>query len=390
MSPLSNSYRSVAELNRTQKFHPLHALVCSKCFLVQLEAFESPDAIFSDYAYFSSYSDSWLNHMQTYVASVTQRFALKADKNVVEIASNDGYLLQYFVKQGIPVLGIEPAANVAKVALEKGIPTIVKFFGIQAARELADQGRQADLLIGNNVLAHVPDINDFVQGMKILLKPDGVITMEFPHFLRLFENCLFDTIYHEHFSYLSLITVDKIFSTFGLTLFDVEEIPTHGGSLRIYAGHANSAQNKVSENVTRVKSLEHAAKLDEISTYTSFGSRVEKIKLDLLTFLIGAKNSGKIVAAYGAPAKGNTLLNYCGIRTDLLDFTVDRSPHKQNMFLPGSHIPIYAPEYIRQVKPDFLLILPWNIKEEIIGQMSYILEWGGKFVTALPHLKIIG
>jgi len=388
-SPLSNSYLHKEALNKAEKFYPLHALVCENCFLVQLEAFESPDAIFSDYAYFSSYSDSWLQHAQNYTTSMMSRFSLNTTKFVVEIASNDGYLLQYFAQKNIPVLGIEPAANVAKVAEAKGIPSLVKFFGVQTAQELVAQGKQADLLIGNNVLAHVPDINDFVEGMHILLKPEGIITMEFPHFLKLFEHTLFDTIYHEHFSYLSLITVEKIFAAHGLTIFDVDEIPTHGGSLRIYARQAANNALQVSKNVEDIRQLELHAKLNNIATYTNFELRVNKIKRDLLTFLINVKNDAKTVVAYGAPAKGNTLINYCGIQTDLIDYTVDRSPHKQGLFLPGSNIPISHPDKVRETKPDYVLILPWNIKEEIIGQMAYIRDWNGKFVMALPELEIV-
>ena len=389
MSPLSNSYLKKEFLNKAEKFYPLHALVCGNCFLVQLEAFESPDAIFSDYAYFSSYSDSWLKHAQEYATTMINRLSLNTTTSVIEIASNDGYLLQYFAQKNIPVLGIEPAANVAKVAEAKGIPSLVKFFGIQTAKELVAQGKQADLLIGNNVLAHVPDINDFVQGLQILLKPNGIITMEFPHFLKLFENTLFDTIYHEHFSYLSLITVENIFAAHGLVIFDVDEIPTHGGSLRIYARQASNNNLKVSINVEKVRQLELNAKLNIITSYKNFESRVNKVKRDLLTFLINAKNDNKKVVAYGAPAKGNTLINFCGIRTDLIDYTVDRSPHKHGLYLPGSHIPICQPDQIRETKPDYVLILPWNIKDEIVEQMEYIRKWGAKFVVAIPNLEIM-
>ena len=389
ISPLSNSYLRPDALGSPEKSYPLHAWVCDNCFLVQLEAFESPDAIFGDYAYFSSYSDSWLRHVSDYADAITSRLGLNSEKLVVEIASNDGYSLQYFVRKNIPVLGIEPAANVAKFAKEKGVPTLVKFFGTETARELVTQGKQADLIIGNNVLAHVPDINDFVQGMQALLMPHGVITMEFPHFYHLFKQGLFDTIYHEHFSYLSLFTVEKIFSTFGLSVFDVEEVPTHGGSLRIYACHASQASSAMTENVSRIKKLEKNAKLDNTATYAAFEPAVLAIKRDVLSFLNNAKKNGKSVVGYGAPAKGNTFLNYCGIKTDLISYTVDRSPHKQGMFLPGSRIPIYHPDKIRETKPDFVLVLPWNLKDEIIGQMSFIRDWGAKFVVAVPKLEIV-
>ena len=388
MSPLSNAYLKLDTINKAEKFYPLHAYVCDNCFLVQLEEFETPDHIFSDYAYFSSYSETWLRHAENYTELMTQRFSLNANSQVIEIASNDGYLLQYFQKQNIPVLGIEPAANVAKVAEEKGIPSLVKFFGVSTAKELVNQGIQADLLLGNNVLAHVPDLNDFVAGMKIVLKPDGILTMEFPHVLQLILQNQFDTIYHEHFSYFSFLTVEKVFATHGLTLFDVEELPTHGGSLRIYGQH-NDGKKPISDRVSLLKSKEIEAGLDQRSTYLGFGEQVKATKRHLLSFLIDIKNRGKSVVGYGAPAKGNTLLNYCGIRTDLLDYTVDRSPYKQGLFLPGTHITIYHPDKIIETKPDYLLILPWNIKDEIIEQMSHIREWGGKFVVPIPEVEVI-
>jgi SAM-dependent methyltransferase len=388
MSPLSNAYLKLNTVNKAEKFYPLHAYVCDNCFLVQLEEFETPDHIFSDYAYFSSYSETWLHHAENYTELMTQRFGLNVNSQVIEIASNDGYLLQYFQKQNIPVLGIEPAANVAKVAEEKGIPSLVKFFGVSTAQELVAQGKQADLLLGNNVLAHVPDLNDFVAGMKIVLKPDGILTMEFPHVLQLILQNQFDTIYHEHFSYLSFLTVEKVFATHGLTLFDVEELPTHGGSLRIYGQH-NDGKKPISDRVSKLKTKEIEAGLDQRSTYLGFGEQVKVTKRHLLSFLINIKNQGKSVVGYGAPAKGNTLLNYCGIRTDLLDYTVDRSPYKQGLFLPGTHIPIYHPDKIIETKPDYLLILPWNIKDEIIEQMSHIREWGGKFVVPIPQVEVI-
>ena len=388
MSPLSNAYLKLDTINKAEKFYPLHTYVCDNCFLVQLEEFETPDHIFSDYAYFSSYSETWLRHAENYTELMTQRFSLNANSQVIEIASNDGYLLQYFQKQNIPVLGIEPAANVAKVAEEKGIPSLVKFFGVSTAKELVAQGKQADLLLGNNVLAHVPNLNDFVAGMKIVLKPDGILTMEFPHVLQLILQNQFDTIYHEHFSYFSFLTVEKVFATHGLTLFDVEELPTHGGSLRIYGQH-NDGKKPISDRVSLLKSKEIEAGLDQRSTYLGFGEQVKATKRHLLSFLIDIKNRGKSVVGYGAPAKGNTLLNYCGIRTDLLDYTVDRSPYKQGLFLPGTHIPIYHPDKIIETKPDYLLILPWNIKDEIIEQMSHIREWGGKFVVPIPEVEVI-
>ena len=388
MSPLSNAYLESDAINKAEKFYPLHAYVCENCFLVQLEEFETPDQIFSDYAYFSSYSETWLRHAENYTELMTQRFGLNANSQVIEIASNDGYLLQYFQKQNIPVLGIEPAANVAKVAEEKGIPSLVKFFGVSTAKELVAQGKQADLLLGNNVLAHVPDLNDFVAGMKIVLKPDGILTMEFPHVLQLILQNQFDTIYHEHFSYFSFLTVEKVFATHGLILFDVEELPTHGGSLRIYGQH-NDGKKPISDRISKLKTQEIEAGLEQRSTYLGFGEQVKATKRHLLNFLIDIKNQGKSVVGYGAPAKGNTLLNYCGIRTDLLDYTVDRSPYKQGLFLPGTHIPIYHPDRIMETQPDYLLILPWNLKDEIIEQMSHIREWGGKFVVPIPEVEVI-
>jgi len=389
MSPLSNAYLASSELNKAEKFYPLHAYVCDECFLVQLEEFESPDAIFSDYAYFSSYSDSWLNHAKKYTELMIERFQFNQCSQVIEIASNDGYLLQFFQAQNIPVLGIEPAGNVAQVAIKKGIDTVVKFFGVQTAQELANHGKKADLLLGNNVLAHVPDINDFVAGMQIILKPDGVITMEFPHLLQLMNNNQFDTIYHEHFSYLSLLTVSKIFASHKLTVFDMEELPTHGGSLRIYAKHENNYKLPISHRLLALQQEEKEAGLQQINTYLDFSDKVISTKQKLLTFLIDAKKAGKTIIGYGAAAKGNTLLNYCGIRTDFLDYTCDRSPHKQGKFLPGTHIPIYSPDKIAETKPDYVLILPWNIKDEITQQLAYIREWGGKFVVPIPEVEVI-
>ena len=389
MSPLSNSYLKLEQINHAEKFYPLHTYVCENCFLVQLEEFETPDQIFSDYAYFSSYSDTWLSHAQNYTELMIQRFGFNSNSQIIEIASNDGYLLQYFHQKGIPVLGIEPAANVAKVAEEKGIPSLVKFFGVQTAKELVAVGKQADLLLGNNVLAHVPDLNDFVAGMKIVLKLQGVLTMEFPHVLQLIQHNQFDTIYHEHFSYFSFLTVEKVFAHHGLTLFDVEELSTHGGSLRIYGRHSDK-DGEISDRVTKLKAKEIQAGLNQMETYLGFSEKVKSIKRDLLSFLIDAKKQGKSIVGYGAPAKGNTLLNYCGIRTDLIDYVVDRSPHKQGLFLPGTHIPISHPDKVKETKPDYLLILPWNIKNEIMEQMAHIREWGGQFVVPIPQVEVIG
>lgn len=389
MSPLSNSYISADALEQMEIFYPLHAMVCDKCLLVQLPEFENRQKIFGSYAYFSSYSDSWLAHASAYTDMMLARFGLHRAHQVIEIASNDGYLLQYFKQRGIPVLGIEPAANVAEVARQKGIPTRVQFFGIDTAKKLASEGLQADLLLGNNVLAHVPDINDFVAGMQIALKPSGVITMEFPHLLRLISGNQFDTIYHEHFSYFSLLTVERIFREHGLRLFDVDELPTHGGSLRIYACHAGASIHAANMRAESIKTIERRAGLDNVAAYVQFPEQVRKAKRKILTFLIEAKRAGKTIAAYGAPAKGNTLLNYCGVRQDFVDYTVDRSPHKQGRSLPGTRIPIHHPDRLRATRPDYLLILPWNIKDEIIEQVGYVREWGGKFVVPIPELTVI-
>jgi SAM-dependent methyltransferase len=389
MSPLCESYVSVEQLNHMEPFYPHHVYVCQNCFLVQLLEYVSPEKIFSDYAYFSSYSDSWLQHAKAYSNMAIARFGLNSTSNVVEIASNDGYLLQYFVERGIPVLGVEPAANVAEVARKKGIPSVTKFFGEQTGRELKGDGKQADLLLGNNVLAHVPDINDFVKGMKILLKPRGVITMEFPHLMRLMEENQFDTIYHEHFSYLSFLTVEKVFAQHGLKLFDVEEIPTHGGSLRIFASHEEYNFKPVCHNVAQLRAREERAGFKSLERYLSFTEQAKKTKRKLLDFLIRARGKGCSIAGYGAPGKGNTLLNYCGIRTDFLDYVVDRSPHKQGKFLPGTHIPIHHPDKIKETKPDYVLILPWNLKKEIMDQNAYIREWGGQFVVPIPEVAVL-
>jgi len=390
MSPYSNSYLREEQLNMMEPFYPLHAYVCEFCFLVQLEEYQSPTEIFGDYAYFSSYSTAWLQHAKDYVDHMINSFNIDREKQVVEIASNDGYLLKYFSEKNIPVLGIEPAANVAEVAISDGIPTVVKFFGEHTAKELLHDNKAADLIIGNNVLAHVPDINDFVNGMSILLKEKGVITIEFPHLLQLMKGNQFDTIYHEHFSYLSLIAVEKIFSEHGLLIFDVEELPTHGGSLRIYACHKNDSDRTVTDKVNRLQSLEIEEGLSKVETYQEFSEQVRETKRKLLEFLISKKREGKVIVGYGAPAKGNTLLNYCGIRSDFLDYTVDASPHKQGLYLPGTHIPIYSPDKIYETQPDYVLILPWNIKEEVMEQMAEIRQWGGKFVTPIPEVSIYG
>ena len=388
MSPNANTYLKPSQLSEMEPFYPLHVYVCGACFLVQLEEFESPERMFTEYAYFSSYSETWLRHASSYADLVVERFGLNGGSQVVEIGSNDGYLLQYFIMKGIPVLGVEPAANVAEVAANKGIPTVVKFFGKETACQLAAEAMKADLLIGNNVLAHVPDLNDFVRGMKILLKTQGVITMEFPHLMRLIAENQFDTIYHEHFSYFSFIAVEKIFSAHGLTLFDVEELPTHGGSLRIYGRHAEDSLKPAGRRVMDLRTREEAAGLTELENYLTFADKVKETKHMIVDFLIMAKRQGRSIAGYGAPAKGNTLLNYCGIRSDFLDYTVDRSPHKQAHFLPGTHIPIYHPDKIKETKPDYLLILPWNLKDEIMEQMAYIREWGGRFVVLIPEVRV--
>ncbi len=388
MSPLSNAYLREEQLGRMEPFYPLHAYVCDSCLLVQLPEYATPETIFTDYAYFSSFSDTWLKHAEDYAAMIIGRLGLDDSHLVVEIASNDGYLLKNFVACRIPVLGIEPAKNVAMAAEKVGVSTCVSFFGRIMAEELAAEGRQADLIIGNNVLAHVPDLNDFVSGLKILLGPGGVITMEFPHLMRLIEDNQFDTIYHEHFSYFSLHTVMKVFAAHGLRVFDVEQLPTHGGSLRIYAAHEGESHACAGNGLERVIEQEQRAGLDNLRSYISFHEKAEKAKRDILEFLIGAKAEGKRIVGYGAPAKGSTLLNYCGIRTDFLDFTVDRSPHKQGLFMPGTRVPICHPDRITDARPDYLFVLPWNLKEEIMAQMSHIRNWGGRFVLPIPHIRI--
>jgi SAM-dependent methyltransferase len=388
MSPLANSYLPPERVNAMEPFYPLRALVCRKCFLVQLEEFETPEQIFSDYAYFSSYSTSWLEHSRRYADQMVERLSLNGQSQVVEIASNDGYLLQFFAQRGISVLGVEPAANVAEVAVEKGVPTVVEFFGEEVAHGLADRAA-ADLLLGNNVLAHVPDLNDFVAGMKVLLKPGGVITMEFPHLMRLIDENQWDTIYHEHFSYFSFLTVSAVFAAHGLRLFDVEELPTHGGSLRIYGAHEDDAEKPDSAAARELRERERAAGYDQLDIYLRYGRRVERDKRQIMRFLIDLKEQGLSIVGYGAPAKGNTLLNYCGVRREFIDYTVDLNPHKQGHFLPGSHIPIRSPDQIREDKPDVVLILPWNLKDEIVEQLGYIREWGGRFAARTPELTLL-
>jgi SAM-dependent methyltransferase len=390
MSPLCETFLRADELACAETFYPLRVLVCEQCFLVQLQEFVSPENIFSEYAYFSSYSDSWLLHAKTYVGKMIDRFGLDGNSLVVELASNDGYLLQYFVAQGIPVQGIEPAANVAREAERKGVPSLVRFFGLDLARELAQQGKQADLIAANNVLAHVPDLRGFVAGMKVLLKPQGVITVEFPHLMRLMEGNQFDTIYHEHFSYFSFITFSGILRSFGLVVFDVEELSTHGGSLRIYARHEADDSHPVTDRVRELTVREDAAGFRHMDTYRSFDEQVKRCKRNILSFLIDAKEAGKSVVGYGAPGKGNTFLNYCGLRGDFIDYTVDRNPYKHGKFLPGTHIPVFHPDKIRETRPDYVLLLPWNLKDELSRQLSYVGDWGGKLVVAIPEVEILG
>lgn len=388
LSPLCETYPSAAELNSGEMYYPLHVYICEQCWLVQLDEYESAENIFTEYAYFASYSDSWLKHCEKYCVEMKARFGLGAESFVAEAASNDGYLLQYFVRQGVPVLGIEPAANVAKAAVEKGVPTLVRFFGVEVATELAGEGKQADLALGNNVLAQVPDLNDFVEGLHILLKPDGVLTLEFPHLLRLIELNEFDTIYHEHFSYFSLLTTIKILEAHGMRVFDVEELKSHGGSLRVFACRAESQAHALCPNVNKVLSDELNAGLDRIEGYAGFAEQVKETKLRLLEFLLGAAREGKRVCGYGAPGKSATLLHYCGVTKDLIEFTVDRSLYKQGRHLPGTRIPIYAPDRIREAKPDFVVILPWNLKDEISAQLQFIREWGGRFVVPIPKVEV--
>lgn len=387
MTPLSNSYLKPEQSQNAETFYPLHALVCQNCLLVQLEEFESPEHIFSDYAYFSSFSQSWLDHCKAYADMAAERFRLGADSKVVELASNDGYLLQYFVDKDIPVLGVEPAKNVAEEAIRRGVPTITLFFGVNTAEVLKRDGHVADLIVANNVLAHIPDLSGFVEGIRILLKPEGTVTVEVPHLLQLMNNNQFDTIYHEHFSYFSLAVVQRVFADHGLRIFDVEQLSTHGGSLRIFGCH-NAAGHETSANVQHALNAEREAGLEELATYSAFAEQTIKTKCDILEFLIGAKRAGETVVGYGAPAKGNTLLNYCGIGPELLSYTTDRSPHKQGLLLPGTHIPIASPERIFETKPDYVFILPWNLRNEIVEQMSAIREWGGRFVVPIPEVEV--
>ncbi len=388
MSPLCESFLTAEQLNQMEPFYPLHVYVCEQCFLVQLEEYVAPEHIFTEYAYFSSYADTWLRHCQRYTELMIERFHLNSQSQVIELASNDGYLLQYFVQKGIPALGIEPARNVAKVALDKGVPTLVEFFDQTLAQRLVDEGKQADLLLGNNVLAQIPDLNNFVAGMKRLLKPHGVITIEFPHLMRLMAGNQFDTIYHEHFSYFSFTTAEKIFAQHGLTLFDVDELPTHGGSIRIYARHTEDTSKPVSSQVSLMRQREAEAGFGQLACYSQFAEQVKATKRRLLHFLIEAKQAGKTIVGYGAPGKGNTLLNYCGIRTDFLDYTVDRNPYKHGRFLPGTRIPIFPPDQIKATQPDYVLILPWNFKDEIMQQIAYIRSWGGQFIIPIPTVTV--
>lgn len=388
MSPLSNAFIEKNKADKKEEFYPLKVYVCKECFLVQIPEYSSPEEIFKEYAYFSSYSDSWLEHASKYTDMMVNRFGFDKSSLVVELGSNDGYMLQYFQKKNIPVLGVEPAENVSEVAVEKGIPTLVEFFNTKTANEMKEEGKMADLLMGINFLAQIPDLNDFVKGMKTVLKPNGVITVEFPHLLQLMENNQFDTIYHEHFSYFSFLTIEKIFEEHGLSMFDVEELPTHGGSLRVYAKHSENMTHRVSKNVEGLKKKETKEGMDRLETYQCFNEKVKKTKRNILKFLVAEKDKGKTVVGYGAPAKGNTLLNYCGIGTDFMDFTVDRNPYKQETLSPGSRIPVFAPAKIWETKPDYVVIMPWNLRDEIAEQMHDIRDWGGKFVTFIPNVEV--
>jgi SAM-dependent methyltransferase len=389
MSPLCESYVPADRAGAMEPFYPLHAKICERCLLVQLEEFVTADHIFSEYAYFSSYSDSWVAHARAYVELAIERFGLGPDSLVMEVASNDGYLLRHVVERGIPALGIEPAANVAEVARELGIETIVRFFGREMAADLVAEGRRADLLAANNVMAHVPDLNDFVGGIQMVLADDGVATIEVPHLLRLVEDNQFDTIYHEHFQYFSFLSAQKVLAAHGLEVFDVDELKSHGGSLRYYAQRSDTGSRPVGQRVHDLVARERALGYDTLDGHRAFAARVEKTKWSLLEFLIATRREGKRIAGYGAPGKGNTLLNYCGIRTDLLDYTVDRNPYKQGQFLPGTHIPILHPEVLEQDRPDYILILPWNLKEEIVAQLSYAREWGARFVVPIPRVEVL-
>lgn len=389
-APPSNSYLSRDAMQGPEIWYPLHVLICDTCWLVQTADFAKRDEFFSaEYAYFSSFSDSWLRHAKNYLEKMIERFSLGSTSHIVEVASNDGYLLQYAKAEGIPCLGIEPTASTAEVSRAKGIDTIEEFFGVSLANNLAERGLSADLTVANNVLAHVPDINDFVAGFRILLKPSGVATFEFPHLMKLVAENQFDTIYHEHYSYLSLTAVNRIFTMNGLTVFDVEELPTHGGSLRVFACRSDSSSHQVQPSVSEMQDRERKAGVETLSYYASLQSQSDRVVADLIRFLIDAKRQGKVVAAYGAAAKGNTLINFAGIRPNLLPWVVDRNPAKQNKFLPGSRIPIVAEDRIKEEKPDFILILPWNLSEEVTAQLSYIRQWGGQFVCAIPELRVL-
>jgi hypothetical protein len=388
MSPLCESYVSPDNANKMEPFYPLHVFVCDRCFLAQLDEFVPCEEIFTEYAYFSSYAESWVEHARRYSEMMIERFGLGGDSLVCELASNDGYLLQHFVRRSVPCYGVEPARNVAKVAIDKGVPTITRFFGVETAKDLAAEGRRADVVLGNNVLAQVPDLNDFIAGIKILMKPGGVMTIEFPHLLRLIRENQFDTIYHEHYCYFSFLTAQTIFAHHGITLFDVEELPTHGGSLRIFGRHADDDSKPPTARVEAMMAMEREAGLDTMDAYRSFTEQVQETKRKILEFLIKARRDGRKVVGYGAPGKGNTLLNYCGVRSDFIEFTVDRNTYKQGKFLPGTRIPIGNPDLIREARPDYLFIRPWNFKDEIMQQMSFIREWGGKFVVPIPEITV--
>jgi hypothetical protein len=389
MSPLCESFLPEDRIDTMEPFYPLHAWVCHECFLVQINDYVTADHIFDEYAYFSSYSTSWLQHAADYAAMITDRLQLDGDDFVIELASNDGYLLQNFVERGVPCLGIEPAKNVAQVAIDKGVPTDVSYFGVEKARQMASEGKMADLVCGANVLAQVPDLNDFVGGIPLILKPGGVVTIEFPHVMRTIEENQFDQIYHEHFCYFGLISSEAIFAGHGLTIFDVEELPTHGGSLRIYARHSGDDSRPVSERVHELRAREEAAGYRDVAMYARFEERVRETKRKILEVLIAAKREGKTIVGYGAPGKGNTLLNYCGIRQDFIDFTVDRNPYKHGRYLPGTHIPIHPPEKLDEARPDLIFILPWNLKHEIMEQLAHAREWGARFIVPIPEATVL-
>jgi SAM-dependent methyltransferase len=389
MSPLCESFLTEDRIDTMEPFYPLHAWVCHECFLVQINDYVTADHIFDEYAYFSSYSTTWLQHAEEYVSMITHRLELDDTSFVVELASNDGYLLQYFVERGIPCLGIEPAKNVAEAAIQKGVPTDVSYFGIEKARRMASEGKMADLVCGANVLSLLPALNDFVGGLPLILKPGGFVTIEFPHVVKTIEQNQFDQIYHEHFCYFGLISAEAVFAGHGMTIFDVEELPTHGGSLRIYARHSADTSKPVTDRVRQLRAREEQAGYRDVAMYARFEERVRETKRKILELLINAKRAGKTIAGYGAPGKGNTLLNYCGIRQDFIDFTVDRNPYKHGRYLPGTHIPIFPPEQIDVARPDFIFILPWNLKDEIIQQLSYAREWGTRFIIPIPEPTVV-